>query len=388
MGAQKRMELLHSPSVCTGLLTFGVASGVAVAVALALSPTDGAKTSSRVPSEYRGLANAANHCFVNSLLQALAGSPSFLRWLSALGECGGPLSTALQRTLLSLNEAVEGGDVASAVDVVREVERLGWVLGGDEQDSFELLNVLLSAWEEQLNSPQRGLGANLASAAVASEVSAVDGSCRQELSLLRLRLLRCSVSQERARRLPCQAWLGTKLQCRTCNRRRMRQDSCLALSLPLPPLGLEPSLRLCLRNFLNSELVRGIRCEACDANTDHVKRQGFTKLPTVLLLRLERLTPGGLKREDVVDIPPVLDLSDFLLFKGPTAAPRPGASYALCALVQHLGGSGSGHFVAFRPGPQGNWLRFSDAQVTRLSFHSLIATIPAYMLVYERLAPQ
>ena len=61
-----------------------------------------------------------------------------------------------------------------------------------------------------------------------------------------------------------------------------------------------------------------------------------------------------------------------------------GHSYELVAMIEHLGGPFSGHYIAYRHLHGSQWVQASDAAVYSCSLQDVLSANP-YMLFYSRI---
>jgi len=171
----------------------------------------------------------------------------------------------------------------------------------------------------------------------------------------------------------------------------------ITLSLPSSSLG-AVSLDTLLQMFVSQERVEG----------GTLKQNTFGKLPECLCFHVQRTGFGGgqpYKRHDYVEFPVLLNMDRYThtsqLVKARAVSSLGGGSapssltslqgqqqYQLRAVVVHMGGIHSGHYVTYRRGPLGSksgnrWFHTSDSTVKQVPF-SEVSRAPAYMLFYER----
>ncbi|VDK21381.1 unnamed protein product [Anisakis simplex] len=79
-----------------------------------------------------------------------------------------------------------------------------------------------------------------------------------------------------------------------------------------------------LRKFFGAEVIQGASCDRCvelrnKTSSGLIKRQGFCKLPSTLIMRVERVTylPSGVvfKQGDHFTFPEILDIRDFCFYR-------------------------------------------------------------------------
>ncbi|VBB30373.1 unnamed protein product [Acanthocheilonema viteae] len=99
--------------------------------------------------------NLGNTCFANSLLQGLASSKAFLKWVQTIDTKfaydGHKLMflDALKRVIRELNDTTK--EICSAADVIDTLLAHRWSIPPNtEQDLYELFNVFVTTWDEEL----------------------------------------------------------------------------------------------------------------------------------------------------------------------------------------------------------------------------------------------
>jgi ubiquitin C-terminal hydrolase len=160
-------------------------------------------------------------------------------------------------------------------------------------------------------------------------------------------------------------------------------------------IGLGPSLgpitlAECLAAFHQREWLTGsnrYRCDHCHQLRDATKQLEFVELPEVLVLHAKRFHFRSLWASKVADwiqfpVGPeeVLDMRPYCV-TDPIPAPDH-TQYALFAVVVHLGGFGSGHYVAYVL-KGGHWFLCDDEQVRRVTVDE-VRGCGAYVLCYAR----
>ncbi|KAA0155448.1 hypothetical protein FNF29_01823 [Cafeteria roenbergensis] len=233
-------------------------------------------------------------------------------------------------------------------------------------------------------------------------------------------------------RSPFRGATATCIKCLGCNTFSdwsLQPFTCLSL----PIHGSD--VRTCLSRQLHDERIsEDYRCDRCHGVHPAVKRSRLVRLPSVLVIHLQRQTVGAygpVKISAAVRFGVSLDVSalcararsprDAAAAEGTSAdeaaaiaaaaagaatSKRPSgkAVYSLMSVVTHLGGPFGGHYVAFRRVPQpastragpepeavrkpakGLWAYVSD-EVTKSVPLAEVKKAEAYMLMYARSDP-
>ncbi|KAE9412873.1 hypothetical protein Angca_007880, partial [Angiostrongylus cantonensis] len=309
---------------------------------------------------------------------------------------------------------------------------------GVEHDLHELLSIFTTTWEEELIEAKKLL---------------LSSSLLQTMHLLRATLLmkvvtvpclssqgnvnkfsRCAdvVRLEAKIRAPCFGLIATELRCchSNCGYKKVRYDTFSVISLAIPKIfvGTVPiTIETLLRKYFCMEIIKGATCDRCKSLTGKLdsglfKKQGLSKLPQSLIIRIERvgILPSGneFKLIDHVGFGDTLDVRDLCFYRnkevdynlamsrrpestsrivgGAAGNGRSGAKklpsnlgfappfgiidggsfvaerresarckYQLRAVSEHRGVPQSGHFVTYRRGisnPQ-TWYLTNDAKV-------------------------
>ena len=121
------------------------------------------------------------------------------------------------------------------------------------------------------------------------------------------------------------------------------------------------SLNYCFeQNRMPTDFVgeNQLYCNNCSKLTNSVCLSRLYSLPKTLIIILNR--GRGKAFDCLVDFPPVLDLTNYVL------CPQSITKYQLTGVISHLGDSGqSGHFIAFcKHRMDKKWYRYNDALVT------------------------
>lgn len=360
-----------------------------------------------------GLENLGNSCYMNSILQCLAGTVDLVR--SFLG------SGSMERDLNPDNKLGSGGSVAKEfaallgllwggkqpgfcrpsrfkATVIEAAEQFS---GSEQQDAQEFAAYLLDVLHEDLN---RVRGRKPAVEFPDLGVLTQEGEERAAAECWSLYLKRDkSIIVD-----IFQGQLRSQIRCSRCNFLSTKFDSFMYLSLPVVDASGVPlcSLGDCLREFAREERLSGDErwyCPRCRERVEATKALTVWKLPTVLLVHLKRFrfesgagpgpnwcggkSPwmrGAQKLSHNVDFDlEGLDLGELGALP-PTSPQKSEPVFDLFALVDHFGACGYGHYTAvvWHEGA-GRWHRFDDDCVAALDAAE-VRSDKAYLLFFRR----
>ncbi|CAM9785784.1 unnamed protein product [Lampetra fluviatilis] len=308
----------------------------------------------------------------------------------------------LHAALLGMLRVLMGeGDAADAPvhagPVLEALRSHGWEIPAhQEQDAHELFAVVMTTLEEERQGRTSlafsGLQLQrLPMLESAGVVNRVTGGLHVPLAKTRMS--------------PFLGRFAITLQCTRCKHKGpVRLESFESVSLPIPPNMHAPSvpLELCLESFFRSELLTGVKCDACSQThpsgasiqADFLKRTLLAKLPQCVCIHLHRLAfsrdSHAYKEHGHVSFRSSLDLARYTLqselSKGRVG--HCGSRFTLTAVVVHYGNSTSGHFVTYRSIPsggrvRGRWVCCSDDEVRSVSLSEVLNS-RAYLLFYTR----
>ncbi|KAK5641063.1 hypothetical protein RI129_009610 [Pyrocoelia pectoralis] len=310
-----------------------------------------------------GLVNLGQTCFLNAILHALAACSQFVCWLDIDSSAKDTSLRATLSTVLSVingtHKSVQETSFAPSA-IINALKRLGWVIPAGEQDAHELLNVLLTTLDEEIQKMSRKAGClshaleicDIGNPEIEPESSEVEsmGSVMSLNDLCRpsslswrgganhryrwisrscrsLQLLAGPPAQTLSH--PFSGTLTSQLRCTECSHKSaVRYDKFESLSLPLPSgmgdLGWgRHKLHQLLTNFVTPEVVLDVQCEGCNERRDpalppiyskQIKILNFGKLPLCLCIHISRnmwQTGAMSKRQDYVQFPIRLSLAPY-----------------------------------------------------------------------------
>eukprot|EP01065_Artemidia_motanka_P031516 TRINITY_DN3789_c2_g1_i1.p1 TRINITY_DN3789_c2_g1~~TRINITY_DN3789_c2_g1_i1.p1 ORF type:complete len:494 (+),score=173.92 TRINITY_DN3789_c2_g1_i1:3-1484(+) len=317
-----------------------------------------------VPQPKRGLVNLGNTCYLNSVLQALFGTPvaqfyfgdRFLGMLNVENPLGsrGRVSNTFS---FMMREMVQRQEYPVSPSHFKDSfgVRFPTFAGMNQQDANEFLSLLLEVLHEDINKA-RGSSAKLAQAPPDPGPSKTDAEFAQV----------CLQSAERTSKSAISdmfGWLeGSKTTCPLCGFKSRGYMQQLGIVLPVDTRFGVCTLYDCFARYLAVEMLskeNQWECPACKRGVRAKRQTSIWTAPEVLAITLKRFrTEHNLadKITQPVYFPPELDLTP--LIAGPCEYMT---EYKLVSVVNHEGGAGGGHYTSDVLGHNdGQWARYSD----------------------------
>lgn len=341
------------------LYIFGVSAlgaGVVAYVFFGPSPAHMKQLRSSRNATIRGLQNVKNNCFINSILQSMAASQSLVTWLNCANITARQNGKLIQQIATLINKINQNNNLEEEVltpqGVLNALREHRWVFSNEEQDAYELFNVLTTTLENELKhysfifSIQEMLFSGgeeslLSSSSSSSqfhqppESSSPMSSLPLSSQLLNNHLHQHTISTRALGRttvvgpqhlnnsLPTRGILANHLICRRCAYKYpLHLDVFDSITLSLPPISSSQTsssssipLESCLSKFVRSELIDDFHCEACHTRATFDKKVEFIKLPKLLCFHVQRLVwlsgERPLKRFDHLRFPERLQMDPF-----------------------------------------------------------------------------
>ena len=402
----------------------------------------------KVQNGPRGLHNSGNTCFVNAVLQAASACPSLSDWLDEISTVNVSKKQDLILSFLTVLRVINGQDteedaqgevgvpdVWAKARLFRSLRTHGWVINTGEQDAHEFFQALFSTLEEELEGskpsqslldtevvkedPQEERGRSRDSSGQrrrprSRSSSGVVVRSGTEMSLYNVKKMLSSSSSV----TPFTGTLTNKITIKQTGKSKSPTTSTafnnITLSLPtMPDPSVPVTLETLLQMFVSMESVE---------SGELVKQLTFARLPECLCFHVQRTAfsnGASFKRNDVVLFPSILNMDQYAynrqiskqkaihsasnatpiedLLSPDDSASLPSLAfdpdcytnnYGLRAVVVHLGGIDSGHYVTYRrESPIENhlqWYYTSDALIQEVLLEDVLKSNP-YMLFYEKI---
>jgi len=311
----------------------------------------------------RGLRNAGNTCFFNSVLQVLTHTLPLQNYLMS-GEHTSSCKAVAAGNFCALcllaahaREAFE--NTKAAVHPKAMLKRLQELGGrqmrlGRQEDAHEFLRQFLHSCDN------------------ASLKPAVAKNKEMPLYVQRTTLVQQLFG----------GYLRSQVLCLDCGYQSNTFDPIMDLSLEVAHAS---TIERALEGFTKAEKIAGAtryRCQRCQSAVDATKRFSLHLVPPVLTFQLKRFDYNQGYRgkiEKHVVFKTMLDMAPF------TCRPEEPATYRLYGVIVHRGHSTrSGHYFAYARHATGAWYQFNDDVVTAVSEQTVLKS-QAYLLFYERI---
>ncbi|KAK9244946.1 hypothetical protein V1506DRAFT_539778 [Lipomyces tetrasporus] len=352
-----------------------------------------------------GLKNLGNTCYMNSIIQCLAGTGmlarffltgSYKKHINLKNKLGtkGELTTAFGNLVYALYNDQCTFLIPTTMKEVTGRLRPEFA-GNDQHDAQEFLTFILDGLHEDLN--VNGGKARLPPLTEQEERMRERYTVRYASFLEWERYMK---SDSSAIVHMFQGQYQSRLTCMVCGFTSTTYNPFSFLSLPLAP-GKTVTLEQCFDLFVAEEILDhddAWHCPQCKQQRKATKALRISRLPVILIIHLKRFKVSGRwsnKLENFVNFPMRgLDLTHYWpnyrsedkvwLDKFPQAADQQAPfQYNLYGVVNHYGSVRGGHYTAFVHKANKGWLIFDDSRVAICPPERVVSK-DAYVLFYER----
>eukprot|EP00927_Polykrikos_kofoidii_P039322 TRINITY_DN33726_c0_g1_i1.p1 TRINITY_DN33726_c0_g1~~TRINITY_DN33726_c0_g1_i1.p1 ORF type:complete len:580 (-),score=85.32 TRINITY_DN33726_c0_g1_i1:199-1788(-) len=305
-----------------------------------------------------GLENLGNTCYLNSLLQSLAGCTDLIDLFARNSYAGleGLVPEFVAILAMLWNNERRGTVAPTRLRAV--IARSAGQFASDEQhDVQELAAYLLDSIHEDLRK--------------------VNSSREDQSTISHL----------------FRGHLRSEISCLRCQYSSMKFDPFMCLSLPIVHSSGAPIFTLgdCFNEFVTEERLEGSEqwfCKRCQSSVDARKQLALWKIPPVLLVHLKRFRfDAGLAGPSVRKLGHRVEFNlEYFDLQSVGALPQTSseAVFDLFALVDHSGSCGFGHYTAtVWHRALRRWHRIDDTEITEIA-PSEVITEKAYLLFFRR----
>lgn len=361
-----------------------------------------------------GLKNLGNSCYMNSAIQCLILTPltqfllktNYLQYVPSKSKLGthGQLTQQYQQLLLEMSKNTPNSTNPSLFKKVLAKSNSQFA-NSQQQDSAEFLHFLLDTIHEDLN-----MSANKPTP---KQLTADEEKQRELLPIRLASTIEWEKYLVNNYSTIIETFAGqyaSKLQCGSCKSTSTTFIPFTMLSLPLPTVSYSSTSNStniitiydCLNKFISPENMRGDdawKCSHCNLKIFSTKTLQLTRLPTILIIHLERFRYNNsfklIKDSRPVVIPKRLEMGNFWpkattnelqqLNQLPKRGQEGDWHYSLKGIVRHWGNMNGGHYVSdvkLGSKEKDPWVRFDDEKWG--SVKETAEDGSAYVLIYER----
>lgn len=180
----------------------------------------------------------------------------------------------------------------------------------------------------------------------------------------------------------------SQVECCECGNISPSFEPFSMLSIETKEFG-DTTLEECLKNFSQEEILTGdnkLTCSVCNKKVDIKKKQFIWESPQIVIIHLKRFNNTGnrcFKTNSTIKFP----LRDLQLTDNYCDLhTHNNKKYDLCAISEHRGAYGFGHYVAHcKSGINNKWYEFNDDDTVHVPNEDIegeIVTKNAYILIY------
>ncbi|EJS43962.1 ubp5p [Saccharomyces arboricola H-6] len=358
-----------------------------------------------------GLENMGNCCYMNCILQCLAGThdlarmfldntySNFINFNNTRGSKG-LLAKNFANLVHNMHKHGAFKPLNSRITPVQTIQfkkicgHINFMYSDSmQQDCQEFCQFLLDGLHEDLN--QNGGKKHL------KELSEEEERVRENMSIRKASALeweRFLLTDFSAIIDLFQGQYASRLQCQACAHTSTTYQTFSVLSVPVPRIRTCTILD-CFREFTKCEKL-GIdeqwSCSKCLKKQPSSKQLKITRLPKKLIINLKRFDNQMNKNNVFVQYPCFLDLTPYWArdFNHesivnediPARGQIPPFRYRLYGVACHSGSLYGGHYTSYvYKGPHKGWFFFDDSIYRPIRFDNEFVTPNAYVLFYERI---
>jgi ubiquitin carboxyl-terminal hydrolase 36/42 len=311
-----------------------------------------------------GLNNAANTCFLNSVLQCLCYTMPFRNYLLYSTHSQNCQRTNEKKfctvcTLQDIADSLFRGNYQyfTPSELLRKLREIGEFQFGQQEDAQHFCIELLTKFHSVLFEESKK---NL--------IAETKNLSKNEMQKVEETTLIYQIFG---------GILESDIQCLSCNFIMHRFESFLELSLQLTDaLSLEETLY----NYTTIEKISDYCCEKCGKKGDVNKQLKIHKAPNILILDLKKFDYANRSKK----INKTLTFLEFIDLSPIMSNKNIDAKYDLYAALVHYGSTlYSGHYVAFIK-IDGDWVLADDRETKKLVNNSILLKQNPYMFFFKK----
>lgn len=297
-----------------------------------------------------GIKNVENTCYMNSIIQCIAHSPTLLQYFLELCPLNGVASneTRLINQFYLLLKNMVSSEHTSPINsnaFKRSLELVHSGFNGNHhQDAGEFLMIILDCVHTQLTKYNQ------------SQLSSFEDICY--------------VTQK------------NEVICDGCERISKSNETFLYISFDLPKNNQPTSITNCLDKWVSPETIEGYSCNTCTQRQSATRTYSFHTLPSTLMIQIKRFQQN--ERNQAEKLLNDVTYSEDLILTKWDGSKSIYVKYELTGVVCHSGTLDGGHYVSHcKLAHTSTWYMFNDdhcVQETPIVYD----TKGVYILFYER----
>lgn len=173
----------------------------------------------------------------------------------------------------------------------------------------------------------------------------------------------------------------SQITCGHCQYIHHNYEAFNCISLPIPKKSeKEVTIDDLLEEYFNKEMLnredKEWTCDKCNQSAPSAKCAKLWKMPKVLVINIKRFDHMLQKKNKPVTMPIDIDLSNHVIYD------KSCVEYELTSVGHHIGGSGSGHYVALCRHPKNGWFLIDDENVRKIGSQSDVDQVCSHGYVY------
>ena len=288
--------------------------------------------------EKRGIANAGNTCWLNSVVQAIASLPPIMNYF-----CNKTVNFRNDLAMGDTDFTQAFADLVCRLTLSRSTTPITSL-----SIRSGILRLLYMKYQQY-----KGFGQHDAAEFYTNLTDLINTQLRKPPTIIQ----KLFSGELLVRRI-----------CDECETIVLNRETISSLELPITSDQIEQ----CIENFLSTEKMKDVKCEKCDKRTSQKRTLEFAKLPNVMVITLKRFeynrqTAKISKIDTDVLFPKRLEIGQ--------------QGYKLCSFVNHTGSFDGGHYYTYAETGENVCTEFNDSNCSNISNFS---GRNAYILFYHK----
>jgi ubiquitin carboxyl-terminal hydrolase 8 len=319
----------------------------------------------------RGIHNAGNTCYFNTIIQCITSCPSIVEFLSVNAS---EVKDPIVREIIAFSDAkCTGGGVHDPRPLLQSFHNVFHMMmyimeQNDANETYMLL----------MDHLMRVCGRQIIDI---DTVNNTDPLLKQKADKQWAQHHKTEYSKL------CHIVCGqhiSQIACSTCRVLHHNYEVITNMMLTLPNCGANVCIKLhdLIDAYFNDEVVDDWTCDKCNTKKNgSVKSIRQWRNPEVLVLTIKRFTHDGKKITNPIDVPQTVDMSQYTISRSTNVL------YSLCAAAIHHGSYAGGHYVSIIKHNE-FWFEVDDQVARRFvqEDHMKHALQDGYMFFYHKIS--